>query len=466
MFRLKTVYAVFLVTAPFLCGILYSNGRIPYASIYILAALIAPAGYLYPGVLTYASILISWLIAYPVLIFIFRVDPVGAASPVISFNLLIAAYFWYKNIVDRERALRFRALKEKDDDRIRFSEDCDRAARFENGIKVKEAEIVNLYEITKKMSEHLKFEEMFRVFSLFLKENFTFRKCDLLILDRVDDKPCIDRAYSVWQKDPVDNAPASTVNCEKLMELFTHGFRDVCLTKNGDAPALKDLGIEGGDIETFVVLPLLSERKMVGMLAVENLPKADLERFVILAMQFALEIKKVLLYEMVEKLAITDSLTGLYVRRYFYERLDEELQRSKRYKFEFAFIMVDIDDFKKCNDTYGHMVGDVMIKDIARVIKEGVREIDIVGRYGGEEFSIALPETGEDSARIAIERLRKKIEDSVFKAYDEKLKLTISAGIAIYPKDASDIDDVIEKADEALYRAKKTGKNVVCEYKK
>lgn len=466
MFRLKTIYAIFIASALFLFGILYSNGRIPYASINILLAFIAPAGYLYPDIFTYISIFASWLIVYPVLIFICGIDPVNAGSSVILFDLLAASYLWYKNTVKRENDLRGRSLKKREDERGALSDNCDRASRFENGIKAKEIEIVNLYEITRKMSEYLKFEDIFRAFSSFLKGNFTFKKCDLMILDRVDDKLRMNRAYSVWQKDPGDNALPKPVNCEKLIELFAHGFRDVCLKKSEDAQALKSLGIEDSDIETFVVVPLLSERKMVGMLAVENLPKADLERFVILAMQFALEIKKVLLYAMVEKLAITDSLTGLNVRRYFYERFEEELQRSKRYKFEFAFIMVDIDDFKKCNDTYGHMVGDVVLKEIARIIKESVREIDIVGRYGGEEFSIVLPETNPSSALAVAERLRKNIEDGVFKAYDEKLKLTISAGIAIYPGDASDINSIIDKADEALYKAKKLGKNVVCEYKR
>lgn len=378
----------------------------------------------------------------------------------------MASYLWYKNIAKDERLLRHQALNKIDDDKRRLSEERDHAVRFESGIKAKEAEIVNLYEITKKMSENLKFEDMFHVFSLFLKGNFMFRKCDLLLLDRVDENLRIGRAYSVWHEEPAGGVQVPAIKGEKLIELFTGGFKDVWLTRKENISALEELGVKDGAVETFVVLPLLSERKMVGMLAVENLPKEDLERFVILAMQFALEIKKVLLYETVEKLAVTDSLTGLYVRRYFYERLDEELQRSKKYSFEFAFIMVDIDDFKKCNDTYGHMVGDVVIKDIARIIKESVREIDIVGRYGGEEFVIALPETGINSARQVAERLRKKVEDRVFKAYDEKLKLTISVGLAIYPADASELNDIIDKADQALYKAKNSGKNVVCEYKR
>jgi diguanylate cyclase (GGDEF)-like protein len=466
LFRIKTLYPASIVIMFLLFGVFCSRGKIPCASVNIIFALIAPAGYIYPRSFAHFLIFISWLVVYPALIFICKAPPACALAPVILFNLLMAAYLWYRNVSKDERLLRHQALNKIDDDKYKLYEERDHTARFENGIKSKEAEIANLYEITKKMSEHLKFEDMFRVFSLFLKENFTFRRCDLLLLDRVDDKFHIDRAYSVWHEEPPGGVSAGAVKNEKLIELFTGGFKDVWLTKKDNAFALKELGIEDTAVETFVVLPLLSERKMVGMLAVENLPKEDLERFVILTMQFALEIKKVLLYETVEKLAVTDSLTGLYVRRYFYERLGEELQRSKKYNFELAFIMVDIDDFKKCNDTYGHMVGDVVIKDIARMIKESVRDIDIVGRYGGEEFVIALPETGIESARQVAERLRTKVGGKAFKAYDENLKLTISMGLAIYPADAAELDDLIEKADQALYAAKNSGKNVVCEYKR
>lgn len=173
-----------------------------------------------------------------------------------------------------------------------------------------------------------------------------------------------------------------------------------------------------------------------------------------------------LLYEMVEKMAITDSLTGLYVRRYFYERLSEELMRSKRHGFNLALLMIDIDDFKRCNDTYGHLVGDAVLKEMARIISENVREIDIVARYGGEEMSIVLPETAAEKAFVAAERLRKRIDENVFKAYDEKLNLTVSIGVAIYPQDGADIDSIIEKSDQALYAAKKSGKNLVRAYKK
>jgi diguanylate cyclase (GGDEF)-like protein len=228
---------------------------------------------------------------------------------------------------------------------------------------------------------------------------------------------------------------------------------------------LKKPGIEGAGAESFVAIPLLSEIKIVGILTITDLPKDDLERFAILALQFALEMKKALLYETVEELAITDGLTGLYVRRYFFDRLKEEANRSRRHKFHMSFLMADIDDFKKCNDTYGHLVGDVVLKEIARIMRENVREIDLVARYGGEEFAIALPETGSEGARLAGERIRKRIEENVFRAYDEKLKVTVSIGTAVYPDDSTEVKDLIGKADTALYKAKGSGKNVVYSYR-
>ncbi len=181
----------------------------------------------------------------------------------------------------------------------------------------------------------------------------------------------------------------------------------------------------------------------------------------ILDSQLALQLKKVSLYESVEKLSITDGLTEIYLRRYFIDRLSEEIERSRRLKLKFSILMVDIDHFKRCNDVYGHMVGDVALREIASIIKGNVREIDLVARHGGEEFTVLLPETGKDGALHVAERIRKTCEDRLISAYDENLKFTVSIGISVYPLDAKNTKPLIEKADKAMYRSKQEGRNRV-----
>lgn len=317
-------------------------------------------------------------------------------------------------------------------------------------LRSKEIMMVSLYEITKKMSEDLTFNEIFNALSAFLKEHFIFKKSELLILKETEGYIKIDKVYKLYKEDS-DRQEGPETDYGDILMLFAKDKKEVYIQKQ--------------DGKSFGAIPLLSENKFVGIVTIEDLPSVDFERFLIVATQFALEIKKVLLYETVEAMAITDSLTGLYTRRYFFERLNEELNRSRKHGFKFAFLMIDIDDFKKCNDTHGHLVGDVILREVSRIVKENVREIDIVARYGGEEFSLILPETDKKGALMAAERIRKKIEENIFKAYDEKLKVTVSIGLAIYPENAPDIEFIIEKADEALYVAKSSGKNIVCEYK-
>ncbi|MBU2258515.1 MAG: GGDEF domain-containing protein, partial [Candidatus Omnitrophica bacterium] len=144
------------------------------------------------------------------------------------------------------------------------------------------------------------------------------------------------------------------------------------------------------------------------------------------------------------------------------ERFVEEINRSRKFDYSLAFLMIDIDYFKDLNDRYGHLVGDVILKEVSRIIKDNIRQIDILGRYGGEEFCLALPETEKEEARFAAERIREAIEDALIRAYDEDLRITLSVGIAVFPGDAQDTDALIDRADQALYKAKQSGRNKVC----
>ncbi len=126
--------------------------------------------------------------------------------------------------------------------------------------------------------------------------------------------------------------------------------------------------------------------------------------------------------------------------------------------------MIDIDYFKDFNDRYGHIVGDAILRELSRAIQENIRQIDLIGRYGGEEFSIILSETDKDVAGLAAERIRTAVQDKHIRVYDEELKITVSIGISTYPYDGKEIEKLIDKADSALYQAKQSGRNRVCAF--
>lgn len=153
-------------------------------------------------------------------------------------------------------------------------------------------------------------------------------------------------------------------------------------------------------------------------------------------------------------LAVRDGLTGLFNRRYFNELINIEVNRVKSFPAPLSLLMLDIDDFKNYNDTQGHSAGDELLKNAAKVFKNSVRGVDVVCRYGGEEFTIILPQTNKNSAQIIAERLR--VQVGLF------LPVTVSIGIASIPENAQGIEDLIQKSDEALYQAKKAGKNKWC----
>jgi two-component system cell cycle response regulator len=163
-----------------------------------------------------------------------------------------------------------------------------------------------------------------------------------------------------------------------------------------------------------------------------------------------------------EELSNTDGLTKLYNRRYFMVLLELEFQRARRYDSNMAFVMIDIDHFKNFNDTYGHLLGDKILVEIANILQENLRVHDMVGRYGGEEFALLTPETDQRGALVVAERYRRRIEDFVLVEGDRRLKVTISLGVTFYPHpEINSVDDLIRLADNALYKAKRNGRNRV-----
>jgi diguanylate cyclase (GGDEF)-like protein len=157
-----------------------------------------------------------------------------------------------------------------------------------------------------------------------------------------------------------------------------------------------------------------------------------------------------------------DSLTGLYNRGYFEESLNGEISRARRYDTEFSILFLDMDDFKKVNDTLGHLAGDYVLKKVANLITNEKREEDVVARYGGEELMVILPETNKINTIIKAERIRKKIQNMELVFNGKKIDISVSGGIATFPQDAMEANELIHCADQALYRAKSEGKNRIC----
>lgn len=249
-----------------------------------------------------------------------------------------------------------------------------------------------------------------------------------------------------------------TLNEEKVFHIFKERVGEYL--EIGDCQLLdKDADISQYREQT--IFPLVIQKDIMGYLIAKDINDEDKERFQILAQQFLIGYKRALLYKRMQELSITDSLTHLFSRRHFLERFKEELRRSKKFKYSFSFLMVDIDKFKDFNDNYGHLVGDAILRELAKTVKDTMRQIDFVGRYGGEELSVILVETDKEQAKSAAERLRSAIASRNIRVYDEELKVTVSIGIAAFPVDGVSEESLIEGADKALYMAKEAGRNRV-----
>ena len=169
-------------------------------------------------------------------------------------------------------------------------------------------------------------------------------------------------------------------------------------------------------------------------------------------------------YWQLEQMAYRDQLTGLRNFRFFSSRLPEELQRAKRYRHQLSLVMLDIDYFKKFNDTHGHQAGNVALQHLARVLDETVRETDIVARYGGEEFALILPETTKRLADEMARRVRANVEAQPVRLGEHHHRITVSLGLATFPRDTYSWQGLVESADKALYQSKQGGRNRVTVY--
>ena len=254
----------------------------------------------------------------------------------------------------------------------------------------------------------------------------------------------------------------SACNDEKIFELIK------CLNNKSEYILTPDKKIG--------IFPLISEGKLLGSIVTKStdniLSAKEISYLEQLTNQTATTISRANIYAEILKHATLDALTGFNNRRQLEERIKQEVSSAKRQKRNLCAIMTDVDFFKSANDTYGHAVGDLVLKTIARVIKMQLRDYDIAGRYGGEEFSIILPYTKLSEAQMVAERLRKAVEKTKIDiskvnsdVTEKNIGVTISLGVAEYSPD-DDENTLLQKADKALYNAKENGRNRVEIYEK
>ncbi len=210
-------------------------------------------------------------------------------------------------------------------------------------------------------------------------------------------------------------------------------------------------------------LPLIVEENLLGILWLwgETVTQSDLPIMSIFANQIGINIQNAYLFQEIQSLALTDPLTSLHNRRGLFELGRIEFSRSIRMNRSFCCMMLDLDHFKQVNDAHGHQTGDQVLQEFASRSVKSVREVDLIGRYGGEELIIFLPETDISTAKIVAERLRKSIANKPFEVSNQELNITVSIGVAGRDNNTVQLETLIARADQAMYIAKHKGRNAI-----
>jgi len=221
-------------------------------------------------------------------------------------------------------------------------------------------------------------------------------------------------------------------------------------------------------IRSILSVPLIVDKKLIGVLRLDSpeasrFHKEDLRFLKTIGDVAAVALENAQLYDKVEDLAIRDSLTGLYLRRYLADRLQEELARHLRRDKPVAFIMLDLDHFKRYNDKFGHTAGDLVLKHMAALMKSHFAGAgNLLCRYGGEEFCVVLPECSKEEALLLANKFVELVRGEAVVLRREKTPVTVSAGVAVFPVDARTREELVQRADQMLYEAKRKGRDRVC----
>jgi diguanylate cyclase (GGDEF)-like protein len=344
--------------------------------------------------------------------------------------------------------------------------DRSRELETENRVlREKVEELRTFWTLSKILSSTLNMEEVFRLALHLIGRSLQVDAYALLLLDDTTGRLTIRAAFGL----PEERAHA-------LSLALGEGISGL-VAETGHPMLVADVSAESRFIErscfpahgAFLCVPLQIKRgPTIGVLNAHKpepqaFTRGDVDQFQAVANQVAVALENAQLYQRTKELSSRDELTGLFNRRYFFENLETEVQRARRYRRAFTILMLDLDQFKHYNDTHGHLFGDQVLKQVGEILLGNTRRADVVARFGGEEFVIMLPEIDKQAGALVAEKIRVKIAQYPFHGRERQPggQLTLTIGLATYPIDSDNGLELVDVADRALYVGKRQGGNRV-----
>lgn len=352
-------------------------------------------------------------------------------------------------------------------EKIETLQDRARDLEAENrNLRERVAELHTFLNLSKTLSATLNMEELFRLALHLIGRSLHVDAYSLMLLDDSGERLVVKAAFGL----PEDGGLGLSLR-------LGEGISGL-VAQTGQAMLVPDVSAEPRFLEqesfrlprgAFIGVPLrIKEHEVIGVLNAQkpephSFRLTDLDLFQAVANQVAAALENAQLYQRTKELSTRDDLTGLFNRRHFFENLEKEVQRARRYQRVFSLLMLDLDDFKGYNDTYGHLKGDEVLKDVARLILANTRRADVVARFGGEEFVVLLPEINAQGAAVVADKVRIAVEGHPFPGRHSQPggALTVTLGLASYPADSEDALELVDLADRALYAGKQQGGNRV-----
>jgi diguanylate cyclase (GGDEF)-like protein len=373
-----------------------------------------------------------------------------------------------QRVRDLEAQVQWQAREIRALEKIELLEDRNRELETENhALRERVAELHTFLNLSKALSTTLNMEELFRLALHLIGRSLHVDAYSLMLLDEAGERLVVKAAFGL----PEDGAPGLTLR-------LGEGISGM-VAQTGQALLVPDVSVEPRFPEqesfrlqhgSFICVPLkIKGSEVIGVLNAQKpephgFTLADMDLFQAVANQVAEALENAQLYQRTKELSTRDDLTGLFNRRHFFDNLEKEIQRARRYRRVFSLLLLDLDDFKGYNDAHGHLKGDEALKEVARLLLASTRRADIVARFGGEEFMVLLPEINGQGASVVAEKIRTAVEQYPFAGRNTQPggKITVTIGLATYPTDSEDGLELVDLADRALYLGKQQGGNRVC----